>query len=57
MSTEVKFAVKSKQVLELSRELRDNELKEVTGGVYVGPSQSAILIGLLLPAVQKTREG
>jgi hypothetical protein len=30
-------------------ELRDDELKEATGGVYVGPSQSAKLIGLLVP--------
>ena len=32
-----------------ARILRDDELDEVTGGVYVGPAQSAILIGLLLP--------
>jgi hypothetical protein len=31
------------------RELSDEDLKEVAGGVFVGPSVCAILIGLLIP--------
>jgi hypothetical protein len=53
MSTTTKSTTKSKQVPKPSRELRDSELKEVTGGVYVGPSQSALVTGLL--PVQRVR--
>jgi hypothetical protein len=49
MTTAIATAATSRQVHEPSRELRDDELEEATGGVYVGPSQSAILIALLLP--------